>query len=366
MGLISYSAYLWHQPLFAFARLRSLEIPSFTLMLSLSIFSIILAVFSWKFIENPFRNKELISKKNIFSLAATFGVFFCTLGITIDKTNFFEKQFLTELNDDLSETYSLLGFARDGRLDFVEKWQYGKCFYFGGNINSYTLFKKEQCLRKDPSKKNILLIGDSFAAQWYFALKNNFPEANIMQATASGCRPLLKSSGKKECIDLRKFIFNKFLPENSVDAIILAGRWKEDETKTHLKSTIKMLQQYSSDIYFIGPVLEYYDLLPRIILRNSIFGDQEDRELNLSNKHLDRWIMKDKFALSTAISSIVTETSSKYISVIDLICPNSQCSAFTPNKKLMTFDNAHLTVEGAEYLMLKIKENKLINFKHIE
>jgi peptidoglycan/LPS O-acetylase OafA/YrhL len=55
VGLISYSAYLWHQPLFAFARLRSLAVPSPWLMGALSLLSLLLAWLSWRFVEQPFR-----------------------------------------------------------------------------------------------------------------------------------------------------------------------------------------------------------------------------------------------------------------------------------------------------------------------
>ncbi len=53
IGLISYSAYLWHQPLFAFARIRSLDPPSLGLMLALSVLSLGLAYLSWRFVERP-------------------------------------------------------------------------------------------------------------------------------------------------------------------------------------------------------------------------------------------------------------------------------------------------------------------------
>ena len=46
MGLISYSAYLWHQPLLAFTRYSSLEEPSASLMLALSALTIPLAYLS--------------------------------------------------------------------------------------------------------------------------------------------------------------------------------------------------------------------------------------------------------------------------------------------------------------------------------
>ena len=63
IGLISYSAYLWHQPLFAFARLRLTEAPSLEVLLILSALSLVLAAFSWRFVEQPFRRKDRIFNK---------------------------------------------------------------------------------------------------------------------------------------------------------------------------------------------------------------------------------------------------------------------------------------------------------------
>ena len=66
LGLISYSAYLWHQPLFAFARIRLLNEPSNFIKMLIIVFSLIIAFFSWKFIEKPFRIKKKFSKKKYF------------------------------------------------------------------------------------------------------------------------------------------------------------------------------------------------------------------------------------------------------------------------------------------------------------
>ena len=55
IGLISYSAYLWHQPLFAFARIRMIEDPGPVLMLALAGAALVLGYLSWRFIERPFR-----------------------------------------------------------------------------------------------------------------------------------------------------------------------------------------------------------------------------------------------------------------------------------------------------------------------
>jgi len=69
IGLISYSAYLWHQPLFAFFRVYNNEV-TLNVYASLGFFvlSLVLAYLSWRFIEKPFRRKANFSKLSIFSL----------------------------------------------------------------------------------------------------------------------------------------------------------------------------------------------------------------------------------------------------------------------------------------------------------
>ena len=57
IGLISYSLYLWHQPLFVFARLANDAPPPQWVMLALSALAVGLASASWRFVEQPFRKR---------------------------------------------------------------------------------------------------------------------------------------------------------------------------------------------------------------------------------------------------------------------------------------------------------------------
>jgi hypothetical protein len=55
VGLISYSAYLWHQPIFALARIRLGAPPSDAVMAALCAATLALGWLSWRFVERPFR-----------------------------------------------------------------------------------------------------------------------------------------------------------------------------------------------------------------------------------------------------------------------------------------------------------------------
>ncbi|MDR1351553.1 MAG: acyltransferase [Zoogloeaceae bacterium] len=78
IGLISYSAYLWHQPVFAFARLAEqseFSIPALTsgVFVCLCLLSFVLAYLSWRFVEQPFRNRQFLRRNHIFILSVVGG-----------------------------------------------------------------------------------------------------------------------------------------------------------------------------------------------------------------------------------------------------------------------------------------------------
>lgn len=75
IGLISYSLYLWHQPVFAFTK-NYFENINFEFKLFLIFICFLLAFLSWRFIEKPFRDALIISKKKLLFLIIFFIFFF--------------------------------------------------------------------------------------------------------------------------------------------------------------------------------------------------------------------------------------------------------------------------------------------------
>ena len=73
-GLISYSLYLWHYPIFAFKQVKSENLSEFD-KVELIILTIILSILSYFFVEKPFRNRELISRKFFTIFISTFLIF---------------------------------------------------------------------------------------------------------------------------------------------------------------------------------------------------------------------------------------------------------------------------------------------------
>lgn len=80
IGLISYSAYLWHQVVFVFARLRSLDELGTAAYLGLVVLSLALAYLSWRFVEAPFRDRTRTSRRLIFTGSALGAAAFIAIG----------------------------------------------------------------------------------------------------------------------------------------------------------------------------------------------------------------------------------------------------------------------------------------------
>ena len=89
IGLVSYSFYLWHQPVLALSKIYFDE---FTF--SLAIFAIstafVLSLLSYNCIEKPFRNRELITVKYLFSIFTI--LILIGLMISLTSSNFFSAQ----------------------------------------------------------------------------------------------------------------------------------------------------------------------------------------------------------------------------------------------------------------------------------
>lgn len=82
IGLVSYSAYLWHMPLMAFARLYNLHAPSTSVLVGLALASFPIAYLSWRFVEQPCRRPgfPLPSRQAAFSASALGIAVFVGLG----------------------------------------------------------------------------------------------------------------------------------------------------------------------------------------------------------------------------------------------------------------------------------------------
>jgi len=99
IGLISYSAYLWHQPVLAYARHSLLNINVLATYLLIGLV-ISLSILSWKYVESPFRTKTQFGRKFVFIASFIGAIFFITVGYYSSKIDFnIEEAMAKELSE---------------------------------------------------------------------------------------------------------------------------------------------------------------------------------------------------------------------------------------------------------------------------
>ena len=221
LGLISYSAYLWHQPLFAFARIRSLVEPAPALMMALAVLSLALAYLSWRYVEQPFRRLPvplLPSRRELFRVSALVGGLFAVVGFAMGFSGGFPSRLAGVAPGSYADTL-LASFRRSSvKLD---------CAPVPPGENRAPL-----CAVFTPEhpKLRILIIGDSHAGSILPAFAGVGRDNAVYQMALASCPPINRTT-------LHRAIFDIGVCEQATrdqleaardghfDVVVLAARW---------------------------------------------------------------------------------------------------------------------------------------------
>ena len=160
-GLISYSAYLWHQPLFAFAKIRTLDELSVLKLTLLSLISLLFGYLSWKYIEKPFRNKVLITSKTIIICTLLLSSFFIIIGLVGYVNKGFPSRISNEIKDVIYNPQAPLSNQA--------------C------LNKYPEFKMfTACLLSKNEDPEVVLLGDSHSQHYFKSLSAALNQKSVI------------------------------------------------------------------------------------------------------------------------------------------------------------------------------------------
>lgn len=220
VGLISYSLYLWHQPLLAFAREHySDDLPG-TVIAGILLATFCLSYVSWRFVEQPARRVD-VRRVWVFLLGGILAFVLIGSGSV--------GLYMARADDARSVLESPDGDANAQDVESESGWgEHGICVIEREVTNK----KVEACLAVLPAKR-VVLFGDSHARTISGPLREQLKEKGVglVSFLRNGCIPIrnlvraeIEGEGLLECHEFR----NKAvlaIDEIAPDAVILAARW---------------------------------------------------------------------------------------------------------------------------------------------
>jgi peptidoglycan/LPS O-acetylase OafA/YrhL len=346
MGLISYSLYLWHWPITVFQKNYGLLVSGLSDARSkivIILVSLLLAAFSWKFIEQPFRTGQLRpSNRRLLQIAAAAMSVVLTLALLASLAKGFPGRYSPR---ELQIASYLSYLTSDEGHNFGRR---GECFLVGGS-GERSYFAHE-CLVTAKDRKNYLLLGDSHAAELWAGLSATFPGVNFLEAAASECFPTIVHaiSESARCKRLMDDVLQNFLAHERVDRVLLAARWKSTMLD-NLLATVSWLNAHNVPVTVIGPSVVYDVPYPRLMVSALRMDDPA-----LAQRHLEGSIK----GLDAEMSQLARTHGIAYVSLVALECMVPSC-AIAAGERPLLFDQEHFTREGSVLIAQKLRDGRI-------
>jgi peptidoglycan/LPS O-acetylase OafA/YrhL len=333
IGKISYSLYLWHWPVYVISQYLGVKADweSAVIMTALSV---LLGFLSFRYIETL----KIQSSKVI--LAAMAAVFIGTAALSFFDAN--------RIIFD-AKTLKIAEYSKFNQKNIDRQFSRGDCFIEEGLEN----YNKEKCLCIDEHKSNILLLGDSHAAQLAQSLSEKLSSKNVhlMQATAGGIFPSVqkidnKNPGLRSVLD---YVYQKFVPENAakIDAVIITAHWayhkdqKPSEILKHIQDMIRYFQSYHIKVMVIGQIESYIIPYPTMAAKNNEY------QLKINRSYLD----DQSYSIDKYLSD---NLGAEYIRVIN----TDSFPELSGDDIPYMWDRNHVTKYGADFIVEKVFSEK--------
>ena len=329
IGLVSYSAYLWHQPVFAFARYQGFQtqLPYMPILLLAITFG--LAYLSWKYIEKPFRIRRSLSRGKVFILGAMLSVLFISTGLQINASNGIESRFETRLIGDV------------GQLDF-HKYINDKFFDCEPKSVAAEALSWEGFLRCKQSKAGVpevVLLGDSHAEHLFIGLAEAIPDLNVAFYISSGV-PVTEN-------DNFGAIFEELFSNGESQHVIVALAYRlqissdnQDDVFEALELTIDRLQKSKKAVSLLGDV----PVFP-VSAEFCKFGHQKTKNFDLCKVSVNE-VTDQKSDFLMEINDLIKRQNIKYFEIDQPLCNGEKCDMIKDGQVLYRDDN-HLNILGS-------------------
>jgi hypothetical protein len=181
IGLISYSLYLWHQPVLALMKKTySIHLEPIQIITAITL-TFFLSYLTWKYVENPFRDRKKFSDNKIFKYSLTSMAIFSLCGLMFKENLQIQKVVFPEQMARLE----ILIEADNSHLNQV-MFDNNNCKFWSRDFNNNFIERFDNCAKK--YNKAIFILGGSHGMDLYNAVAKNASNPFIVSVSRGFCR----------------------------------------------------------------------------------------------------------------------------------------------------------------------------------
>lgn len=342
IGLISYSLYLWHWPVIVFLKYWHVTPLSSNLVLAAVALSIVLAVASWTFVEQPFRKRgPTLPVHAVTTGLSGLAVLAGMSGLVIVSSGWPWR--LTPESRAILPTMN--------KYSYFELYDRRRCFLDGDQgVSDYN---KEFCLRKIGTQR-ILVWGDSFAAHLVPGLRKLRKEldSEVAQYTATSCRPLRMDN--RRCDDFNQR-FGDAVRKFEPDTVILAGHWLQfvdsggsDELEARLQETLKRFAKSAKRVVLIGQTPSFEFMVSMILFQRTAARSIKEHYFPA----------RDAEPINSRLMRLAHKHGVTFIDPYKVLCRHSNDCLAIKDGRVLCWDHGHMTAAGSDllaaHLLLKL------------
>ncbi|MCB1668077.1 MAG: acyltransferase [Pseudomonadales bacterium] len=333
LGLISYSLYLWHWPVFVFSKYLYLEQ---TPLLSwiLICLSVCVAWFSWRFVEQPFRHAG-DSVQSVYRYSLTGIIALLIVAGVVDATDGLPQRFSDRLQLLMSDENRHPKFRECGGVDVNRNDELTRCF-----------------LGVEDQPGTFVLWGDSHAEMIAPAIDNMAVAQGVSgyYFSKSACPPLVfkREMGSERCNRYHQSVL-RFIVESPVSDVILSAKWNDSRSLENrdfwldgFSYVVDELTNSGKRIWFVHQVPEVGVNVPRVMLRNSLLPWKKQPEPTREQ------VMREQSEYRKWLNNFNGYSNFKELKPEERLC-NKTCRFQEQGRSLYKDDN-HLSVYGAMFV----------------
>jgi hypothetical protein len=289
--------------------------------------TLLLAYLSWRYVEQPFRDRRSVSRKAIFAAAAFIGILTSTSGAAAFMYEGFPVRFgLVAPVEQATDQAD----AADGPKCFLkDKW---------------TAWSGDACMLSKGTGGTVLIWGDSHVNHYRDAIRQAAPplDVNVLMYATAGCLPVFGYAGidRDYCRSNNDHV-TQIIKDYKVDTVVMSGYWwrvlrNKRLTFADIEHTIERLKALGVQVKLIGDNPDFPFANPQFLAYR----------LSKKGAPASAYYMpvRNDHSVNQRLSQMVPPED--FIDPMRILCKESQCLAYD-NGNILMVDNAHLSRYGS-------------------